>query len=190
MQGSHHWPGAAVSVFRSKKQPEGEAGEPVLAVDLEKGVVTRTLDGTRVVALSSRGWATMEKELQTTFITGAAVILQRLGYSYGGAMGRAAKSEVPPEHAFDVIQSFARESGWGTLALNSGDLFHGEARITIKDCFFCLHNRDSTEPVCHVLVGLVGGMADEILGVSHRVSEEKCIAKGDAVCEILIESLG
>jgi predicted hydrocarbon binding protein len=33
-------------------------------------------------------------------------------------------------------------------------------------------------------------MADEIIGASHRVIEEKCIAKGDAVCEILIERLG
>jgi len=39
-------------------------------------------------------------------------------------------------------------------------------------------------------VGLVGGMADEILDVSHRVTEQKCIAKGDGVCEIMIERLG
>jgi len=158
---------------------------------MDHGTVVKINDGTRVMALGSHGWATIEKELETTFITGAAVILQRVGYSYGRSVGRAAKKEgLDPERAFEAMQSLARESGWGGFSLNSGDLNSGTAGITVKDCFFCLHARESTEPVCHVLVGLVGGMADEILDVSHRVSEQKCIAKGDSVCEILIERLG
>jgi predicted hydrocarbon binding protein len=178
-------------MFRGRKRPETESKAEILDVDLTKGTVTRKDDGSRVIALGSHGWATIERELQSTFITGAAVILQRVGYSYGRAMGRAAKKqEIPPEQTFEAIQSLARESGWGGFNLNSGDLFGGVARITVRDCFFCLHAREATEPVCHVLAGLVGGMADEIIGVSHRVTEEKCIAKGDAVCEILIERLG
>ncbi len=177
-------------MFRRKQQDEEEK-EQVLEVDLERGVVTRKEDGSRVVALGSYGWANIENELQSTFITGAAVILQRLGYSYGRAMGRAAKrQEIDPEHTFEVMQTLAKESGWGGLNLSSGDIYGGEARITVRDCFFCLHAKESTEPVCHVLVGLVGGMADEVIGVSHRVTEETCIAKGDALCEILIERLG
>jgi predicted hydrocarbon binding protein len=88
------------------------------------------------------------------------------------------------------LQALARESGWGQLALNSGDLYGGQAGIFVKECFFCLHARESTEAVCHVLVGLVGGIADEILGATHRVVEQKCIAKGDAVCEIFVERVG
>lgn len=176
-------------MFRRQKR-EGEPKEELLDVDLLRGIVTRKEDGTRVIALGSHGWATIERELESTFITGAAVILQRVGYSYGRAMGRAAKKqEIAPEMAFDAMQSLARESGWGGFTLNSGDLNRGEARITVRDCFFCLHAKESAEPVCFVLVGLVAGMADEILGVSHRVTEEKCIAKGDNICEILIERL-
>ena len=177
-------------MFRGKKQPD-QPVEEVLKVDMQHGTVNRISDGSRVTALGSHGWATIEKELETTFITGAAVILQRVGYSYGRAAGRTAKrgGEVP-QRAFETMQTIARESGWGGFSLNSGDLNSGTAGITVKDCFFCLHARESTEPVCHVLVGLVGGMADEILDVSHRVTEQKCIAKGDAVCEILIERLG
>jgi len=178
-------------MFRSKKQPESPKAE-VLDVDINRGIVIRKEDGTRVIALGSHGWATIERELQSTFITGAAVILQRIGYSYGRATGRAAKKqEITADQTFNAIQALARESGWGGFTLNSGDLSRGEARITVRDCFFCLHaTRESPEPVCHILVGLVGGMADEIIGVSHRVTEERCIAKGDAVCEILIERLG
>jgi len=177
-------------MFRRKEKPEEGEKEELLEVDLERGILARKEDGARVIAMGSHGWATMEKELDSTFMTGAAVILQRMGYAYGRAMGRAAKhQEIGPEHAFDAIQTMARESGWGGFTLNSGDLNSGEARIVVKNCFFCLHASEAEVPVCHVLAGLVGGMVDEIIGVSHRVIEEKCIAKGDAVCEILIERL-
>jgi predicted hydrocarbon binding protein len=165
--------------------------EEVYDVDLEHGIVTRKSDGSRVLTMGSHGWATIEKELSTTFITGAAVILQRVGYAYGRSMGRAARNQqTTPEQAFEVMQALGRESGWGQLSLNSGDLFGGQAKIVVKDCFFCLHARESTEPVCHVLAGLIGGIADEIIGGTHRVVEERCIAKGDAVCEIFIEQVG
>ncbi len=180
-------------MFRGKKDkkidevPKSE----VYDYDPEHGLVTRKIDGSRVVALESRGWATIEKELASTFMTGGPVILQRVGYSYGRAMGRVAKlQQITPGQTFETMQILGRESGWGLLTLNSGDLTAGEARITVKDCFFCLHAKESDEPVCHVLVGLMSGIVDEVVGVSHRVTEEKCIAKGDAVCEILIETLG
>jgi len=177
-------------MFRSKKQEEPAKPE-VIDYDPVRGVLSRKEDSSRVIALGSHGWATIEKELESTFMTGGQVILQRVGYSYGRAMGRAAKrAEVTAEQTMDTMQTMARESGWGLLSLNSGDLFSGEARIIVKGCFFCLHARESTEPVCFTLVGLVNGVADEIIGVSHRATETKCIAKGDAVCEILIERLG
>jgi len=176
-------------VFRRKA--EAPPKEELYDVDLERGVVTRKEDGSRVIAMGSHGWATIENELASTFITGAAVILQRVGYAYGRAMGRAARtSEVAPEQAFDALQTLARESGWGQLSLNSGDLYGGQAGIVVRGCFFCLHARESTEPVCHVLVGLIGGIADEIIGGTHRVTEAKCVAKGDAVCEVMVERVG
>ncbi|HEV2138976.1 MAG TPA: 4-vinyl reductase [Nitrososphaerales archaeon] len=177
-------------MFRGKKKEE-PVKEDVFDVDLEHGAVTRKVDGSRVMMMGSHGWATIERELESTFVTGAAVIMQRVGYSYGRAMGRAARNQqLPPEQTFEQMQELARESGWGQFTLSSGDLFGGMARITVRDCFFCLHARESTERVCFVLAGLVGGIADELIGSTHRVTEERCIAKGDAVCEVLVERVG
>ncbi len=89
----------------------------------------------------------------------------------------------------DVILRFSREAGWGKLVLNSGDVMAGQARVIVRDCYFCLHWKDSQAPVCHMLVGFVGGVADEMLGKVHRVLEQRCIAKGDNVCEVVIERL-
>jgi predicted hydrocarbon binding protein len=176
-------------LFRGSKKKELPK-EEVFDVDLEHGTIARKRDGIRVLALGSRGWATIERELATTFITGAAVIFQRMGYSYGRALGRVAKNlEMGPEETFDAIYAFAVEGGWGQMFLSSGNLADGQARINVKDCFFCLHATEATEPVCHVLVGLITGICDEMIDKAHRATEQKCIGKGDNVCEILVEAV-
>jgi predicted hydrocarbon binding protein len=174
-------------MFRGKKSQERSRAE-VFDVDLPRGVIERKLDGTRVLALSSQGWTAFQTELESTFMSGGKVILQRLGYGYGRALGLAIrKAEVPNDQAFDAMQSLAQEGGWGQMTLSTGDILSGEARISVSECFFCLHSKESTEPACDVLVGVVGGMLDSILGGTRRVSEGRCIAKGDRVCEIQIE---
>jgi len=159
-------------------------------VDIEDGIIKRADGGQRVLALGSVGWATLQHELVSTFVTGAAVILQRMGYSYGRYLGKVAKKRgFEGDETFKALLQFSKEAGWGRLSLNSGDLSQGQAHLVVKDCYFCLHLKDSQTPVCHMLTGLVGGVVDELIGKTHRVLEGKCIGKGDAVCEIIVERL-
>ncbi|MDA4123933.1 MAG: hypothetical protein OK438_00590 [Thaumarchaeota archaeon] len=177
-------------MFRGSQKKEPPKDEP-FDVDVEHGTIRRKEDGIRMMAVGSIGWATIEKELASTFMTGSAVILQRMGYSNGRYLGRLAKTrEVAPQGAYEALQGFARELGYGEMRLVGGDLYGGQARILVKNCFFCLHIRDSTDPVCNLLGGVIGGVADEIIGSTHRVVEEKCVAKGDNICEFLVERVG
>ena len=177
-------------MFRGSQKKEAPKDD-IFDIDPEHGTIKRKEDGMRVMALGSPGWATLEKELTSTFISGAAVILQRMGYSYGRYLGRKAKSQQKDrKDVFETLRDFARQSGWGDLALNGGDLAGGQARLLLRGCIFCLHIREASEPVCHMLAGLIGGVADEIIGSNHRVFEEKCMGKGDAHCEIVVERVG
>ena len=161
-----------------------------LEVDYENGLIIRRPNGSRVVVMGSLGWAMLEHELVSTFVTGAAVILQRMGYSYGRYLGRVAKARKSmPVDLFETMLSFSKREGWGKLSLNGGDLNTGDARIVVRGCFFCLHWKDSKTPVCHMLAGLIAGITDEISGETHRVLEERCIGRGDNVCEILVEKV-
>ena len=175
-------------LWREKKQPVEVP--PAFEADVERGVIRRKSDGARVMAVGSVAWVTLEHELASTFVTGAAVILQRMGYSYGKYIGKVAVANGrDPKDVLDVILRHSKDAGWGRLSLNSGDLTIGEARLVMKDCFYCLHWKDSVTPVCHMLAGFIGGVTDEMLGRVHRVLEQRCIAKGDNVCEISIERL-
>ena len=174
-------------LFRGKKESRKD---DLFDIDYAHGIIRRKEDGIRVLVLGSPGWATLEKELSSTFISGAAVILQRMGYSYGRYLGRMALTQQKTaEQTLDSLQSFAREAGWGELSLLGGDLSRGQARLVLHNCIFCLHITEASEPVCHVLAGLVGGVADEMIGLNHRVLEEKCIAKGDPHCEVAVERM-
>lgn len=159
-------------------------------VDSENGLIKKMPDDSRVFAVDSLGWAKLQHELTSTFVSGAAVILQRMGYSYGRHLGRVAKLHGATQiDVLDRLIQYSKEEGWGKLSLNSGDMSIGDARLVVKGCFFCLHWKDSTVPVCHILEGLVGGITDEVTGRTHRVLEERCVAKGDTVCEIIVERL-
>ena len=178
-----------MSLFRGLKK-ETSVDNP-FDLDSEHGTIKRKSDGIRVFTVGSVGWASLTKELTSTFVSGAAVIMQRMGYSYGRYLGNVAKAQgTTGQEVLESLQRFSRESGWGELVLNGGDLARGQARLLMRNCVFCLYIEGANEPVCYMLSGLIQGVADELTGADHRVIEEKCVAKGDAFCEVSVERVG
>ena len=160
-------------------------------VDAEKGIVrSPTLDA-RVALFGSLGWATMEVELDSIFITGAVVILQRMGYSYGKYLGNILKRRAdkvdPVGVGLQNLSKMAKDSGWGNLTQTGGDLRSGTFTMVMKDCIFCVNMKKRKDPRCHFLVGILAGFADEVTGFNHRAREDQCVAKEDTVCELVVE---
>jgi predicted hydrocarbon binding protein len=160
----------------------------------DSGTINGKVLGTRMTALGAVGWASLQAELDSTFMTGGSVILQRMGYSYGLYLGRVAKQKalksgkkLGPNGPFDVLLEASKDEGWGRMTLNTGDFTLGAVRLIVKDCFFCLFEKKGSTPKCHYLTGVIGGVADEITALNHRVIEGRCVAKGDNLCEIIIE---
>ncbi len=164
---------------------------PSYDVDSDGGIVKGDVLGSRVVVFGSYGWANIEAELNSTFVTGGSVILYRMGYSYGKYLGLVAKQRAnkvdPSSIAVDLMINVAKTSGWGNMTLNGGALAQGVLRLIIKDCLFCVHLKKGAEPRCSFLAGVAAGIADEVTGANHTAREERCIAKDDLVCEIVLE---
>jgi len=173
-------------LFRGSKKELPK--DDLFDIDPVHGTIKRKSDGIRVFTVKSVGWASLEKELTSTFGSGASVILQRMGYSYGRYLGNAAKAQgTSEEGVLESLQRFSRESGWGELVLNGGGFSSGQTRLLMRNCVFCLHIEGAQDPVCYMLSGLIQGVAEEIIGGDYRILEEKCVAKGDAFCEVSIE---
>ena len=140
------------------------------------------------------GWANLSVELESTFMSGSSVILQRMGYAYGKYLAKVAKQsaakqkkQVTPKSILNIMMEAAKSHGWGMMTLGGGDFETGAATLIVKDCFFCMHEKKGTASKCYFLVGILGGVADEVAGMSHRVSEGRCSAKDDGLCEFRAE---
>ncbi|MGP8126113.1 MAG: hypothetical protein ACLQEQ_09695 [Nitrososphaerales archaeon] len=172
---------------------EDQSSSPFVS-DPEGGTIVGKTLNSRVMAIASFGWASLQAELQSTFMTGGSVILQRMGYSYGRYLAKQeklkasrAKKTLSSSSALDVLQEASSDQGWGKLSLNGGDFEIGSVNLVMKNCFFCLHEKRGTSATCHFLVGLVVGVADEVTGMSHKASEARCVSKDDGLCEIKVE---
>lgn len=160
-------------------------------IDEEHGIVKDKVLDSRILVLGSYGWATVQAELDSTFITGGSVILQRMGYSYGRYLGQLIKKmfekKDPVPVAVQALIQLVKGAGWGNMTLTGGDLSQGVLNLAVRDCLFCMHMKKGTEPRCYFLAGTVAGFADAITGNQHRSHEGRCIAKEDNVCEIILE---
>jgi predicted hydrocarbon binding protein len=59
---------------------------------------------------------------------------------------------------------------------------------TIHRCPVCWGRRDSDKPVCHVATGLLlEGVSWVSSGYEFHIHENHCVAKGDPVCDFIIE---
>ena len=133
----------------------------------------------------------MEVELDSIFITGAVVILQRMGYSYGKYLGGIVKRKSdkvdPVAVGLQTLAKIAKDSGWGNLTQTGGDLRSGTFTMLMRDCLFCANVKKKKESRCHFLVGILAGFADEVTGFNHRAREDQCFAKEDVNCEFVVE---
>jgi predicted hydrocarbon binding protein len=169
---------------------KGTNQEPIY-INLDDGIIQDEGVGSRVVVMDMGGWEAIKQELDSTFLTGAAVILQRMGYGYGKSLGRMMIEKSPQQQAdpYPTMKAVIMRSGWGRSGLMSGDLSKGSARIALKDCFFCSASSVSGVTDCYFLAGALNGMLDEFTAIAHRVVEDKCRAKSDVFCEFLVERL-
>lgn len=165
--------------------------EESFEIDSQRGIIKSPTLDSRVAVFGSLGWATMEVELDSIFITGAVVIIQRMGYSYGKYLGQLLKRQAekadPVAITLQFFTKMAKQSGWGNVAHTGGDLRAGTFTVQIRECIFCANMKKRKDPRCHFLVGILSGLADEVTGLNHRAREEACIAKEDTYCEFVVE---
>jgi predicted hydrocarbon binding protein len=175
----------------SRMPREGTSGVESHFEFPEAGIMKDRLTGARVFVMSRNGWGVFYEELEGTFFGTAPVVVERLGYAYGKLIGRAAKRlELDTQRTFEALFELAAGAGWGRMTLRGGDVSKGLGVLKVERCVFCeaLARKEKVEG-CFFLPGVVRGVADEMTGYSHNVSEKRCGLKGDPACEIHVEIL-
>jgi len=78
-------------------------------------------------------------------------------------------------------------AGWGNLSVKSLDLEKKRALLDFSDSSFAKAHGHSEHPVDNLVRGYTAGQYQVILGTEVESVETRCNAKGDPVCQFLIQ---
>ncbi|MBI3841465.1 MAG: hypothetical protein HY297_05910 [Thaumarchaeota archaeon] len=155
------------------------------------GVIKTKAAGARVFFVSTRGWAVIEKQLTKVFSSGAAVMLNEMGSSYGRGVAKEVMGFAKdPGTVLKVLEELSAAAGWGSIEVK-GDIGRGEVlEVVITDCAFCADGELGPQPRCQFVGGVTAGVASEAFAAAFRATETQCLRKGDTHCVFHLERAG
>ena len=82
----------------------------------------------------------------------------------------------------DFMMTMGAEIGWGHFELIDYDFESHKLQIRVENSAFAEAYGDATEGVCHLINGVLSGLATVLFGRNCTGSETECLAKGDKHC--------
>lgn len=116
----------------------------------------------------------------------APAVLYRAGYE-GGVLSGTRYRELyreTPEGAVRFMAGMGGQIGWGAMTLRRLDLARRELVVEVVGSPFAEGMAPAAEPVCHLLRGVFGGLAEGLLGWTAEARETACAATGRPSCVI------
>lgn len=89
----------------------------------------------------------------------------------------------------DFMMKMGTEIGWGHFKLRRFDSQQNHLSIIVEQSAFAGAYGKSSSGVCHLIRGVLSGMASVIFNKKCLGSEIKCLAKGDEHCYFEIKAL-
>lgn len=84
-----------------------------------------------------------------------------------------------------AIEATAPELGWGRWRFETGD---DGWRLAVEDSPFAAGFGPAEAPVCAPIRGMLGALADLLLGPGARIAEVACAAAGAEACRFTVEA--
>lgn len=88
----------------------------------------------------------------------------------------------------DFMCTMGREIGWGHFTLTELDTQAQRLVVEVSDSPFAAAYGASDHGVCHLIRGVLAGLAAGIFGAEVRAVEAACRARGDAVCRFELQA--
>lgn len=110
------------------------------------------------------------------------------GYT-GGSRSSQRYKEVfnySDEEIVAFMCNMGREIGWGDFEVEEFDLQEGELVVIVRNSAFAEAYGSADQGVCHMIRGVMAGMAAGIFGTEVHSEETHCRAKGDDLCRFVV----
>ncbi len=113
------------------------------------------------------------------------------GYA-GGSLSAKKYRDLHDFSAREIIEfmmSMGSQIGWGHFSLIRYEPKVKYLCVAVLDSPFAQAYGPSSHSVCHLIRGVLAGMASVLFGGIRRADEVECQAKGDESCRFVIEGL-
>ena len=107
----------------------------------------------------------------------------------GGFQGgyRSAKKfkeiqNLSDKETINFMMAMGAEIGWSNFQLIEYDPENQDLQIRVENSAFASAYGESAEGVCHLISGVLSGLATVLFARNCTASETKCLARGDAHC--------
>ena len=113
------------------------------------------------------------------------------GYA-GGKLSAKKYSEshdLSDQEVIEFMLNMGNRIGWGNFNLDRCDPEAKSLSVTVTHSPFARAYGSSTHGVCHLIRGVLAGMAAALFGGDCKAAETECHAKGDKACRFLIEAI-
>jgi predicted hydrocarbon binding protein len=139
--------------------------------------------------MRKRDWQSLQDALYDTFLRGAPPLLFELGHRLGQSVGRdLMRLRGKPGTIIAQLEEVSRTLGWGIVSVH-GDLARGsKLTFTIHESPFSVAESpmEGNTRACHMLCGIMGGIAEEVYGWPCSSFEQSCIRNGNDACKIVV----
>ena len=85
------------------------------------------------------------------------------------------------------MMTMGAEIGWGHFELIEYDYEKLKLNVRVENSAFAQAYGEATEGVCHLINGVLSGLATVLFGRNCMGSETECLAKGDKHCVFSID---
>ena len=125
-----------------------------------------------------------QKTIEKHSPQGARDALFQGGYQGGYLSAKKFKEmqNFSDTETIDFMMAMGAQIGWGHFDLIDYDLESRKLQIRVANSAFAEAYGDATEGVCHLINGVLSGLATVLFERDCKGSETECLAKGDKHC--------
>jgi predicted hydrocarbon binding protein len=112
------------------------------------------------------------------------------GYQGGYLSAKKYKEihNLSDSETIEFMMTMGAEIGWGHFKLDEYDFAKKKLQISVENSAFAEAYGDSDEGVCHLISGVLSGLATILFSRNCTASEIECMARGDHHCVFRISA--
>jgi predicted hydrocarbon binding protein len=157
-------------------------------VEYDEGRGALTFKDVRYMLIRPDTVVDFQKAVEAALGEATAEMMMAGGYT-GGSRSAQRYKEVfnySDEEIVAFMCNMGREIGWGDFEVEKFDRDGRELVVLVRNSAFAEAYGRANSGVCHMIRGVLAGMAAGIFGREVRSEETHCLAKGDGLCRFVI----